>query len=337
MKVIKYVSILLLIALLLFFFFKNVNVVEVLKITGQVSVWYPLAFIAGLLLQFFLRSYRWGIILKPHKANIPLTTLYKYTAIGFFLNILPGRVGEPARGILLARSQHFKKSYGLASVVLERLIDSLTLVVVFLLSLAMLKGNPSPFLARMKTVSLYILPFIVLVFVMFYFLNSSRVFDVVARIIRFFAKAVPKRFRDSVVEFALNFMKGLKLELGLVDYLKLVVASLAVWLVVVPFYWILMKGFAMSLNLLEATIYFGIVAASAAIPTPGMAGSLDAGSKLALTQIFSVPAATAVAYTLLFHFAIILVTVVTGLWAVSMEGLSVKSLKKIGENTDEMS
>ncbi len=337
MKIIKFVSILLLIALLLFFFFKNVNIGDVMKITSQVPVWYPLAFIAGLFLQFFLRSYRWGIILKPHKENIPITTLYKYTAIGFFLNILPGRVGEAARGILLARSQNFKKSLGLASVVLERLIDSLTLLVVFLLSLAMMKGNASPVLARMKQVALYLLPFIVLLFVLFYFMNSSRVFEYVARVIRFFSRVIPVRYREGVVEFTLNFLKGLKLELDVVDYVKLIVASLAVWLVVVPFYWILMKGFGIPLGLVEATIYFGIVAASAAIPTPGMAGSLDAGSKLALTQIFNVPAATAVAYTLLFHFSLILVTVVAGLWAVSLEGLSVKSLKKISEEKNEMS
>jgi len=60
-----------------------------------------------------------------------LLTLYNYTAIGFFLNLLPGRLGEPVRGILLAREEKIDKSYGLASVVVERMIDFLMMILIF--------------------------------------------------------------------------------------------------------------------------------------------------------------------------------------------------------------
>ena len=102
----KYVKILLVIgivAILLFFFFKNVDFREVFTTLSSLQLIYPVVFLLGLYLQLFIRGYRWGIILKPHKDKIPLFTLYNYTMIGFFLNVIvPGKVGEAAKGILLA-------------------------------------------------------------------------------------------------------------------------------------------------------------------------------------------------------------------------------------------
>lgn len=337
MRYLKAILVLLLIAVLLWLFFRNVNFTSVIEIIGNVNPVYPLAFGAGIVGQFLLRGYRWGIILKPYKSDISLLTLYKFTAIGFFLNLLPGKVGEAAKGILLARREGIRRSYGLASVVLERLIDSFTIVLLFLLSLLLMKPHPSVFLARLKGIALYLLPVFLLMFLLFYLINSQRVLTYLEKLIRFVSGILPRSIREKAAGFILNFIQGLKLRLKILDYFKLLLASLAVWIFVIPFYWILMKGFAIELGLLETTTYFGIVVASAAIPTPGMAGSLDAGSRIALTQIFDVSVSTAVAFTLLLHFLILILTVVFGLWAFWMEGLNIKAVKVLKEQKNEVS
>ncbi len=337
MRYVKLIFILLLIAVLMWLFFQNVNFAEVIAIIGDVDPIYPLAFAMGIMGQFLLRGYRWGIILKAHKSHISLLTLYKFTAIGFFLNLLPGKVGEPAKGILLAQRENIRRSYGLASVVLERLIDSFTIILIFLLSLLLMKPNNSPFLAHLRGISLYLLPVTVVLFLLIYLINSERVFVYLTKVIRFLAKILPQRVRQRGTDFVLNFVRGLKLQLKFTDYFRLFFASLATWVFVIPFYWFLMKGFAIEMPMLETTAYFGVVVASAAIPTPGMAGSLDAGSRIALTRIFDVPAATAVAYTMLFHFLILVLTVVIGLWAFWMEGLNVKAIRDIRKQKNEVS
>ena len=51
-----------------------------------------------------------------------------------------------------------------------------------------------------------------------------------------------------------------------------------------------MRGFAgMGLALPAVIPYLAVIFVSAAVPTPGMAGSLDLASKYALTGLFAVP------------------------------------------------
>ncbi|MFC2155709.1 lysylphosphatidylglycerol synthase transmembrane domain-containing protein [Acidobacteriota bacterium] len=228
MKYLKFILIFAISILLLFFFFKDVNFKEVGKIVQNINPLYPIIFFIGHFFQYFIRAYRWGIILRPHKKKIPLVTLFNFTAIGFFLNLLPGRLGEPARGILLAKEEKIDKSYGLASVMIKRLIDLLMMILIFLVSLIFLKSQDSPLLLKLRNVSFYVLPFIILVFFMFYFINIPRVFQFIEKIVLFFSKVIPLRLRERVVRFTLHFLKGLKLNLLAFDFLKLFLSSLLV-------------------------------------------------------------------------------------------------------------
>jgi uncharacterized protein (TIRG00374 family) len=338
MKYLKFVLIFSVVALLLFFFFKDVNFSEVGNIVKDINPLYPLVFFIGHLFQYFIRAYRWGIILSPYKKKIPLMTLFDFTAIGFFLNLLPGRLGEPARGILLARHEKIDKSYGLASVVIERMIDFLMMILIFLVSLFFVNINGSALLLKLQNISFYILPVIILIFLMFYLINLPRVFSIVEKIVVFLAKVVPRKIRKKTIKFTLNFLKGLKLHLPVLDFIKLFFSSLLVWLYLIGFYWFLMKGFNINITFAETIPYFSILVLFAAIPTPGMTGTMDLGSKVGLTQLYNVSTDTAVAFTILLHALLLSVWVIWGLVAVWRQGLSFKTLKNIkAREKDEVS
>ncbi len=335
MRYLKVVLFVLIAILLLFFFFKDVNFTEVARIVKNINPLYPIAFFIGSFLQYFVRGYRWGIILKPHKNRIRLVTLYNFTAIGFFLNLLPGRLGEPVRGILLARAENIKKSVGLASVVVERLLDFLMMILIFLLSLFFIKENNSALLSKLKEISFYILPILIFVFFLFYLLNSPRIFSLVEKAVTAISKIFSQKLRERIVSFALNFLRGLKVDLRVLDFIKLLLSSILVWLFIAAFYWLLMRGFAISLDFVEVIPYFSIMVVFAAIPTPGMTGTIDLGSKLALVQLYNIPADTAVAFTLLVHVQLLIVWAAAGMIAVWMQGLDfkiIKNMKKEGNN-----
>jgi uncharacterized protein (TIRG00374 family) len=336
MRYIKIILIVGLIGILLFFFLKNVDFGVVFEIISSVNLIFPVVFLLGLYAQFYIRAYRWGLILKPHKNKIPLFTLYSYTVIGFFLStLIPGKVGEPAKGILLAGEEKISRSYGLASVVLERLIDTMMMFLLLILSLFFIKDNPSHLLMSFKKVAYFALPIIVLIFVLFYLLNTERVFNYVERLIRFAAKVLPDRVRERAVSFGLNFVKGLRLKLTVGSFIKLLTASLVVWLFLIPFYWFLMRGFEFGAHISpqETVPYFCVIVASAAIPTPGMAGSFDTVSRYALEELYPgyVDTNAAVAYTLLAHFLILMVMMIPGLVAFSMKGIKLKTIKEMKE------
>jgi glycosyltransferase 2 family protein len=80
------------------------------------------------LLGYVLRSVRWRVILSG-AARAPLRTLFPVLIMGFATNnLLPGRLGEFWRAYLLGRKRGVRKTFALASVVVERVFDGLTLI-----------------------------------------------------------------------------------------------------------------------------------------------------------------------------------------------------------------
>jgi uncharacterized protein (TIRG00374 family) len=80
------------------------------------------------LLGYALRTVRWRVILTG-AARAPLATLFPVLIMGFATNnLLPGRLGEFWRAYLLGRKRNVRKTLALASVVVERVFDGLTLI-----------------------------------------------------------------------------------------------------------------------------------------------------------------------------------------------------------------
>jgi uncharacterized protein (TIRG00374 family) len=80
------------------------------------------------LISYLLRTARWRIILSG-AARAPLSTLFPVLIMGFATNnLLPGRLGEFWRAYLLGRKRNVPKTFALASVVVERVFDGLTLI-----------------------------------------------------------------------------------------------------------------------------------------------------------------------------------------------------------------
>lgn len=82
-----------------------------------------------------VRTVRWGRVLEPTR-RIPFRRLFPVLMIGFATNnLLPARVGEFARAYLLGTKEEVSRSLALATIVVERVCDGLTLIVLMLLTL----------------------------------------------------------------------------------------------------------------------------------------------------------------------------------------------------------
>ncbi len=344
MKYFKYVIILILVFVLLYFFFQNVDFDMVFKIIKNVNPIYIVIFLFGLYTQFYVRAFRWGILFRPYKKNISILNLYHYTLIGMLINIvIPGRVGEPTRGILIAKEEGVKSGTGLATIVVERMIDFLMIIVLFFVSLLFIDSGRSKFLGELKSVAVLLVPVVIAVFLMFYLINIPAVYRLTERVLRFIFRLVPERSRGKVTDFFLNFIEGLKMKLGFWDSVKLLFYSVLVWVYLVPFYWFLMQGFRFgsSVSLLDSVPYFSLIVMSAAIPTPGMAGSLDAASKHGLLELYKNQAGQSVvsvneaaAFTILVHALIIMVIMIPGFISFYSKGLKLSSVKNKGKKDD---
>ena len=115
-------------ALAIIWTFWDFRFLEFANSIQQVNYLYLLLVTLFLLSSVWLRALRWRWLFKIDA--LPTTTsLYRAEMIGYFgNNVLPLRLGELMRAYLIGREWHLSKNYVFGTVVLERLLDTLTLV-----------------------------------------------------------------------------------------------------------------------------------------------------------------------------------------------------------------
>jgi uncharacterized protein (TIRG00374 family) len=112
----------------LYFAVRNVPFSELLAYLSSINYWWILPSAVTGILSFALRTYRWQIILKSAK-SLSFWPAFHPLMIGFMLNcILPGRVGEVARPVILHKKENVPFSVGLATVAVERVFDLILLI-----------------------------------------------------------------------------------------------------------------------------------------------------------------------------------------------------------------
>lgn len=336
MKRWKWLLILSLTALFVYLFLRRVDWGEIRNIWLSIPIRYPLLFLLLALPQYALRSWRWGLLLRPFKRHVPFRSLWDFSLIGFMISyLLPGRLGEIARPVMLAEKEKIKKSQAIATIINERLFDLLTVLLLLAAYLAAGPASPAPLMRQLRLMALLLIPLVFLVFFLIILANSAAVFPFTERLIRRLARALPLRWREPACAFALHFIRALRLDLGWAGLAAVAFCSLLHWCVILFSFWLLMQGFAgMDFTLPAVIPYLAVTFVSAAVPTPGMAGSLDLASKYALTGLFAVPVRTAVAFTILFHFLVLLAPIALGLAALWSQGLNFKIIGQLGKKDE---
>src|ERR1039458_9488108 len=101
--------------------------------------------VAGLTLccSFFLRSYRWRILLNTD-ADFDVLTVFIATMAGYLGNaFLPARAGEFVRSYIISKSSSLSKTYVLTTALSERMVDAIALVLASSVVLLGVKEKPA--------------------------------------------------------------------------------------------------------------------------------------------------------------------------------------------------
>lgn len=321
-------------AFFVWLFLRRVDFAGIRDVWLSIPLLYPLLFLLLALPQYAVRAGRWGLLLRPFKAPIPFRSLWNFSLIGFMISyLLPGRLGEVARPVLLAEKEEIKKSQAIATIVNERLFDLLTVLTLLCLYLLAAGGNPSPVLRQLRAAAVLLVPLVILVFLVIAVANSPRFFPWTEKLVRGASRLLPRRWREPAARFILNFVRALRLDLGGRGMAAVAGLSLLHWGLIALSYGLLLHGFGIRPGLPAIAPFLAVVFVSAAVPTPGMVGSLDLAAKFALTGLFAVPEKTAVAFTILFHFLLLAPPIVLGLIALWHEGLSLRIIGRLGRRT----
>lgn len=254
---------------------------------------------------FLVRAYRWQRFVAPVQW-LPLRPFVAATLIGFMgNNLLPLRAGEFIRAYALAHLTPLRLSAALATAALERVWDA---VVISLLLVWALPSFPLP--AELVQASMVMLA------VCLVFLGGG--WWLVRRVR---GAGLPAVLPPRLVAPVHHFIDGL----GALHSVSLVVqvflASLAIWLVLVAYYWLMLRacGFALPLEAALAVTLLTVV--GVALPAaPGFIGTFQYATVLALS-FFAVPKEEALSFSLIAHIAQFLPVTGAGLIALMRSGL----------------
>jgi uncharacterized protein (TIRG00374 family) len=252
----------------------------------------------------WLRSVRWRVLLPEH--SVKTATLFRALVVGLAVNdVLPFRVGEVARAYLLAQWCRIPYGTTVASLVVERVLDGLSLAFLLLLALTLVPTAPPYLVAGGVLVAAGFLAGAGLLV-----LAAWRASAVTA-VARLAGRFLPARLGPLIEQLATSFARSLTQVHSPGRFARLLGLSLLAWCVELGVFFVLLISFR-----LPATYPLALLVGSAAnfatlVPSsPGYAGTFDFALKQVLQDVAGVAAVPATAYVLVVHYVTLIFPVV---------------------------
>ncbi len=282
---------------------------------------------------YVIRAMRWRLLL-PALRDASILDLFGITNIGFMAGLFIPRAGEVLRPYLAARRYNVSVSAGLASILLERLIDLIT--VLFLLALYMFV-LPRPAMERSDTLMTTLRAGAGVVFLIslagMAFLAALRVEGGPARrLLDWSLGLLPMKIGIQVRGLVSSFVSGLDVfGSSPAQWARLIAESLALWLSIGLIIHLNSQAFGFDIPFQTSFLIIAFLTVGVAIPTPGMVGGFHASYTLALNGIYGMDQGQAVAAGLVLHVLQNLPVLILGIAFLGREGLSFGSMKRITE------
>ena len=296
------------------------------------------------------RAWRWGDLLAP-LGRVRYADLFSATMVGFASALLIPRAGELLRPWLVSRRYPIAWSAGVATIILERVVDMITVLVLFAAYLFVLPvpaaqaegqvlfhaGGFHPtamdFIKAGGVIALLAVA-VVLAFLTALHANPGRVIGwleaLLARAPRWLAEPFGRMLR--------SFSDGLAVLRAPAPHLaKIGLQSLVVWLLIALGFYLNHLAFRIDLPFHATFLLIAFLVVGVAIPTPGMVGGFHAFYLIALNGVYGVDRATAAAAGISAHALSNLPVLVFGLALLGREGLSLGRVAEVTRDEKKLS
>jgi hypothetical protein len=326
-------------AVLLVLFLRTLDFASVGRAIRAAHVgWLVAAVAANLIATPLFRSWRWGLLLK--KAGRPSAyDLNSATSIGFAAStLLPARAGEIVRPVALARRAGLPVAPCLASVALERLIDLVVCILLFVVyavgwTPANMEGEAAGRFALLRHLALVFGAGTVVGLGLLGLLAAKP--ERTDRFVKPLLRPLPVKIAARIEAILLSFLDGLG-ALGTARDIAVVAASsLALWALIASQVWMTLLAFDVVVPYPVSFFVLAWAILGLAIPTPGGVGGYHTAVAYALTAFYGVGKDTAGAFALVSHALSFVPITLLGLFFLLAGGLSLKSLREEGKKEED--
>lgn len=285
---------------------KDTNISEIRHTFKSAKLWPLFPMLLCLVGFHWLKALRWSLLLSPTHQVSGLKLVPSMMAGAVGNNLLPAHAGEVVRVYFAGNKFAIPKSTVLATLVVERLLDVIIVVVLF--SIAMLLGDYSPVIYATATF-LLMAAFVLSLMSIVLTLYTERSVQFIEQ--RF--RLIPDRMRLKVCEQLVNLSAGLSALRTRSLYLEVIFNSLAGWLLMATCYYFAMMAFDIQASPHVALIVLGLTVAGLTLPSsPGFFGTIEYCFVLGLSSA-GVDASTALSVAIYYHVPAWLTVTIVGL------------------------
>ncbi len=255
-----------------------------------------------------MRALRWASLFPP-ALGLRGQSVFAPMMVGYLFNLLlPGRMGELVRSVALAKQIQRPASSILATIVVERLVDALLMLlfaVVWLLNFQpQFSGGAGLWVLGVGLVGVLCALVVIWAEVVW----VDRLFQSILRIF-------PAKLSELIWRLYLHFREGLRLVGDVKQLGRFLGITLLIWSVEWVTLSCLLWTFSISLRPLEVAFLLAAVAlGSAILPAPGQVGTFQFFAIQAAT-LLGVQKATATGFALVWHAAVFSTLALLGLGA----------------------
>ncbi|MBI5305392.1 MAG: flippase-like domain-containing protein [Chloroflexi bacterium] len=307
----------------LYFAFQGIKFDQLLDALVGINYFWIVVASLVFLVSFAMRVLRWQILFSP--LRLRTVNVFHALNVGYLLsNILPARLGDVARAYLIGELEDVSKARALSTVVVERLSDGLT--VVLLLSVTALFVPNIPEQAQQGAVATAIAGIAGITFLLVLSFNKERGLSLLHRLVAPIKPLQhPKLWEilESLIDgFAVLRSPKAVLGVGVFAVLAWVLGGLTFWI----------TSLATNSNIPVTAAFLVMTATSlmVVIPSsPGYVGVFHAGAVFLLTTVFKVDQTIALSYAIVIHALMYIWIIILGAFSMWREGISMSSLQKM--------
>jgi uncharacterized protein (TIRG00374 family) len=241
------------------------------------------------LLTFAVRALRWRVLLSHLRRGVPFVSLFNCTVIGFMVSyVLPGRVGELARPVLLAVKERMSKGSVIATVALARMMDFLTVLLFFSVYLigfsSRLPASGSEWMHQFRSWGIVVGAAILAAVIGLYaiVLLRTHLFD------RLEAWTRPGGWARGVVDFFHAVVRGFEVLKGGRALAGSMILTLVTWCIIDLSIMSGLRAFGIRLDFADVFLLIAFLAGGIAVPTPGGLGAYQAAGLFCLVTFFGI-------------------------------------------------
>ena len=278
---------------------------------------------------YFLRAVRWRYLLI-HVKTVPLSSLFPATIIGYMANnLLPARLGEFVRAYTLAEREQLETPSVFASLVIDRLFDGfsvLLLLTVTLFTLRLPAGMDDAALAlRAGGAIMFLLYCAVVLFLYLLKRQTMRTLSAVGYVL----KPFPKRFSDSLIPLLGSFIGGIRLSQRMGHGVALVATSAGIWIFCLLSVDMTLRSFNVHLPVTASIFILILLVFAVMVPaSPGYIGTYHYACYKGLS-VFGVPETTSVSVALIMHGTGFFPVIIAGVYYLWKNKISLHELQGV--------